>query len=440
MPSGSYGKVLFSKDNDVAYKFLFKSDKKIYGSSSLKEIDFLKRCEHPNIVKIEEIIISKNTNEYDMLGISMKKADCNLYEFFKKNTIDKYQFRDIIYQTLLSLLYIHSHFICHRDIKADNFLMYGKTVKLSDFGLSTNLLNEWNSYELCSIRRYRAPEIICKKRYNFGVDIWALGCIIYELYNDNTCLFRGNTSSDVLNVIINKVGITKKGISVLGLKCNPSNFKLKMNNPHLLDLLKGMLDTNPETRFTALDCLHSHYFVSLGSGYFYTVLQLSSPTDIKKSEIFLREDVKEKFTKGEITLAYDIYIRFNRNDLTDRVALVIRNVCLYISHKILSKEIKPYDELFTDVISEKTYKRIELKILDELKYNIFRFTFSDYMTDDEYDLDSGLIVMENLEYEITLNDMYKLYCKTVNKSHEDNVLSPLSDISVMSDVKSDVSE
>lgn len=410
MPNGSYGKILFSNDGNYAYKFIYKQNKDIYGSSILKEIDFLKRCNHPNIVKIENIMISKNRNQYDKLCIIMKKADANLYEHIKKNKLDEIQFREIVYQMILSLCYIHSNMICHRDIKPDNFLMFGKTVKLSDFGLSINMISEWTKPELCSIERYRAPEIYCKKEYNFGIDIWALGCIIYEMYSGK-CLFRGNTSEDMIYKIIHKTGINKEGIEVLGLKLNSSKFNLKINNSYLLELVKGMLDTNPRTRLTAMGCLQSHYFVSLGSGYFYDILQTIKPQKLKKADKFMKDDICEKFTKSEITLSYDIFMRFGRYNS------IIRNICLYMSHKLLSKTIKPYKYFFDD-IDDNTYENVEMKILEELNYKIFRFTLSDIYLDDKYDILIALTIMEEIEYEITLKDLNQIYKKTLIKSNE----------------------
>ena len=95
--------------------------------------------------------------------------------------------------------FIHSYDVIHRDIKPSNILINADClVKLGDFGLARLLDKSENQIPLLSdyvaTRWYRAPEILLgSPRYDFSVDMWALGCIVAELYL-NKPLFPGSST------------------------------------------------------------------------------------------------------------------------------------------------------------------------------------------------------------------------------------------------------
>ena len=83
---------------------------------------------------------------------------------------------------LLSLCFFKSRGLIHCDLKPENILFLNKqsnNVKMVDFGSST-FMNDVD-YSYLQTRPYRAPEITFGCRFDFAVDIWSLGCVIYEL-------------------------------------------------------------------------------------------------------------------------------------------------------------------------------------------------------------------------------------------------------------------
>jgi serine/threonine protein kinase len=78
---------------------------------------------------------------------------------------------------------MHRKETIHRDIKPANiFLGYGSKIKIGDFGIS-RVLNENHKHTLSKIGspNYVAPELLIGKNQSKEVDLWAIGCVIYEL-------------------------------------------------------------------------------------------------------------------------------------------------------------------------------------------------------------------------------------------------------------------
>jgi len=79
---------------------------------------------------------------------------------------------------------MHKHGFFHRDLKPENLLVQDDLVKIADFGLAREIRSKPPFTDYVSTRWYRAPEILLRSTdYNSPVDIFALGCIMVELYN-----------------------------------------------------------------------------------------------------------------------------------------------------------------------------------------------------------------------------------------------------------------
>ena len=114
---------------------------------------------------------------------------------FIKNHKDNNQYinEDVIYNIVLDICYgikeMHLNNLIHRDLKPDN-LFIGKDykIKIGDFGISKKLINSMKYANTGNgTYNYMAPEMINGQKYNKKVDIWALGCILYELFTLNFC-------------------------------------------------------------------------------------------------------------------------------------------------------------------------------------------------------------------------------------------------------------
>ena len=91
---------------------------------------------------------------------------------------------------------MHKHGFFHRDLKPENILINKGIVKLIDFGLAREIRSSPPYTDYVSTRWYRAPELLLRStNYNSPVDIFALGCIMAELFNLKA-IFNGNNELD----------------------------------------------------------------------------------------------------------------------------------------------------------------------------------------------------------------------------------------------------
>lgn len=125
----------------------------------------------------------------------------------------EYHVRSFIYQVLCGVKYIHSADVIHRDLKPGNILVSARGVlKICDFGLaravtlSAHKLSVDPITNYVATRWYRAPELILRwDRYGKPVDMWAVGCILAELYGRQP-LMPGKSSVHQLHEIVKYLG------------------------------------------------------------------------------------------------------------------------------------------------------------------------------------------------------------------------------------------
>lgn len=101
-----------------------------------------------------------------------------------KYPIEEKATKEIFYQMLSAVNHLHKNKIIHRDIKLENFLIGSNLnqIKLIDFGLcKLHDSDKDKTQDFCGTVITVAPEILKQKRYDYKVDCWALGIILFEL-------------------------------------------------------------------------------------------------------------------------------------------------------------------------------------------------------------------------------------------------------------------
>ncbi|XP_067881650.1 serine/threonine-protein kinase Nek9 [Heterodontus francisci] len=112
-----------------------------------------------------------------------------------------------LYQIVSAVAHIHSYGILHRDIKTLNiFLTKSDLIKLGDYGLAKRLNSPQSMAETCvGTPYYMSPELCQGEKYNFKSDIWAVGCVLFELLT----LTRTFDATNPLNLCVKIVKGTR---------------------------------------------------------------------------------------------------------------------------------------------------------------------------------------------------------------------------------------
>ena len=279
--SGAYGTVYKAKwkknQKIVAIKRIKISlENEGISSSTLREISILRNLSHENIEKILDIIITDTK-----LYLVLEFMEYDLEKFYNKLSSGKltnYSPEELTKITLKQILkgveYCHSKKIIHRDLKPQNILLNKDLIiKLCDFGLSRKLSFEKRPYtqEVLSLW-YRAPELLLGSNiYNESIDIWSIGCIFAFMVLKHT-LFEGENEIDQLNKIFQFFGTPNfdnipyyQNLNINNkqfILYQPANFNEKFINlnDNGKDLLKKMLNYDPDLRISCKDALKHPYF------------------------------------------------------------------------------------------------------------------------------------------------------------------------------------
>jgi serine/threonine protein kinase len=279
----------------------------------LREVKSLNKLkQNDNIIKLMEMIRVEET-----LYLVFEYMEKNLYELMTQRQNRKFnegQIRCIMWQTLQGIAYMHKYGFFHRDLKPENMLVNGEKVKIADFGLAREIRSLPPYTDYVSTRWYRAPECILKStNYNSPVDIWAIGCIMAEMYNFKP-LFFGNTEKEVLFRMCAVLGTPtnsnwSEGIQ-LGKKIDlkfpvstgvPLSQIIPDASKDALDLLSEMLRWDPNKRGTANNLLQHSFFTKFPIPNRISTPEYNTTSSSNVKTVSNKSNQKSTTTTSEIT-------------------------------------------------------------------------------------------------------------------------------------------
>ncbi|XP_072544305.1 uncharacterized protein prpf4ba [Salminus brasiliensis] len=211
---GVFSNVIRARDlaragQEVAVKIIRNNE--LMQKTGLKELDFLKKLNDADPDdKFHCLRLFRHFYHKQHLCLVFEPLSMNLREVLKKYGKDVglhiKAVRSYSQQLFLALKLLKRCNILHADIKPDNILVNeSKTIlKLCDFGSASHIADNDITPYLVS-RFYRAPEIIIGKPYDYGIDMWSVGCTLYELYTGKI-LLPGKTNNHMLKLAMDLKG------------------------------------------------------------------------------------------------------------------------------------------------------------------------------------------------------------------------------------------
>jgi len=277
---GSYGTVHKARNREngrtVAIKKFIEDDQTTLKVAQ-RELRALRRLRHENLVNMLEF-----TRKRRRLYIIFEFVDGNVLDYLEsqpKRHIEPLIAKEIIWQLLRALEFMHQHRMIHRDVKPENVLYAREwgVAKLCDFGFARPcaVINGERFTDYVATRWYRAPELLVKELlYESSVDVWAVGCLLPEMLSGDA-LFPGESDLDQLHQVLSVRGYLPKHLAETFSKSpdfygvllpEPKHVALERHCPMLAQLkdvklfVERALTLDPDYRPSCGELLQSDYF------------------------------------------------------------------------------------------------------------------------------------------------------------------------------------
>ena len=370
------------------------------------ETELMKRFNHKNITKILEVF---HDEEYMLIIMEYINGE-NLFSFVKKRRklsekLAKFLFRQII----LGIEHIHSKNVVHRDIKLENIMIdFNNTIKICDFGIGKVLKSEDELlYDKCGTPMYMAPEIILSNENDgykgFPVDIWSSGITLYIMLSGTLPFNLKSKNNKKENISFNgnkRYNNTYLQNQIISVKPR----EIENISEEAKDLLKGILNKNPEKRLTCNQILNHPWL-----------------KNAKNLDLFDINNKNNLFTKAETTMMLKTYIDYRRGDIED----LKENFTL---SNLRNDEVKLEDKN----ISTKS------SILTPFNSGLINNSFNDEsVKEDEFDdfknskitLENDLMIFNNkvkeYNFNFEMNNNQEVDNGMIIKTHSENSLSSI---------------
>ena len=369
---GAFGKVKLAihkpTNQEVAIKIF---EKKNFNSTNdllyfKNEISILKKFNHPNIIKIYNII--EDDLSYYIIMEYASKGELLKYIVDNKRLNEK-EAACFYCQLICGLEFIHKNEISHRDLKPENLLIKENNIlTIIDFGLSHEYKNNNQLLSTpCGSPSYAAPEMILGKKYNgFNIDIWSTGIILYAMvcghlpFKDKnqeklykkilTCNFdlppflSDNCKDLIKRILCNE----KKRININEIKnhpflidifnkYNPNDYILYNSNKIYNKIIEIMVNNFSYSKDEIINSIKNKEFNNITTTYELLMKKINFKENEKKPNIlFTKSSTDSCVTTNNVSNIINkcVYTLDERKKINNKILEKIKN------NKEMKKEIK----------------------------------------------------------------------------------------------------
>ncbi|KAK9986422.1 hypothetical protein SO802_031373 [Lithocarpus litseifolius] len=200
--------------------------------SLMSEIFILKRINHPNIIRLHDII--EVPGKIHLVLEYCRGGDLSVY-LQRHGRVPEAVAKQFMLQLAAGLQILRDNNLIHRDLKPQNLLLStnnnNSTLKIADFGFARSLQPRGLAETLCGSPLYMAPEIMQLQKYDAKADLWSVGAILFQLVTGKTP-FTGNNQIQLLQNIMRSTELHfPLDITDLSSDCKDLCQKLLRRNP-----------------------------------------------------------------------------------------------------------------------------------------------------------------------------------------------------------------
>lgn len=272
-------------------KILVHNEKDGFPITALREIKLLKMLSHPNVLKLEEMVVERRTAETGRrtwMHMVTPYMDHDLSGLLENPAVrfTEPQIKCYMLQLLEGVRYLHANKILHRDMKAANLLINNSGIlQIADFGLARPYDDPppqpgkgggeaTREYTVLVVTRwYRPPELLLQlRRYTTAIDMWGVGCVFGEMFKGKPIL-AGATDLNQAYMIWDLVGSPTEenmpgwtslpgceGMTAIAPKQGAIHQVFREQGSAAISLLTELLKLDWRKRINAIDAIEHPYF------------------------------------------------------------------------------------------------------------------------------------------------------------------------------------
>jgi 3-phosphoinositide dependent protein kinase-1 len=201
--TGSYSTVRLCTRDGKEYAMKIMEKKLILKEKKEKfakmERDILNLLSHPNVVGMHWCF----QDEYSLFFVLDYCSGGELFQLLRElGSLSLECGTFVLAEIVCALSHIHGHGVIHRDLKPENILLSSEgRIKVSDFGAACFANDDSLRKTFCGTAQYVSPEMLNEQNTCLGSDLWALGCIVYQIFSGKL-LFNGDSEYLTFQLIV----------------------------------------------------------------------------------------------------------------------------------------------------------------------------------------------------------------------------------------------